>query len=358
MPAAAEADSALPSPQPDPVFALIHVHTTASDGTAEPPQIAAAAARAGVQVVILTDHNQISPGAGYYPGGVLILAGEEITPRYDHLLVLGLEQSLGPLSDGDRCRRIREMGGWAALAHPLDSELSLSGDSHSYAALDYSHLDCDGLELWNVLSAFKRGLHSPWLALARMIMPRTFLAGPHPLVLALWDAVGRRRPWPALGGADAHAFATGQRWLPFKVYSYRRHMGLVTTGLWLSRPLSGDPAADGALVLQALARGHCFAALGPARGFRCRLLRPGGRALWPGSQVPWHRQLRLEAELPAPGRVRLLCNGREVAQGRGRRFSWPLDQPGVWRLEARRLRPPAGWRPWIYCNPFYLRDKP
>ncbi len=357
MPAAAEEAAALPSPQPPPVFALIHVHTTLSDGTADPPFIAARAARAGVEVVILTDHNRLSPGEGIYPGGVLVIAGQEVTPRYDHLLVLGLDQNLGPIQDEDRCRRIRRLGGWAALAHPLDSGLTLSQDSHSYAALDYRRLDHQGLELWNVLSAFKRGLHSPWLALARMIMPRSFLAGPHPLVLALWDTVGRRRPWPALGGADAHAFATGHKWLPFKVYSYRRHMGLVTTGLWLSRPFRGDFNHDRNLVLQALARGHCFVALGPARGFRCRLLRPSGPALWPGSRLPWQAGLVLEVKLPARGRVRLLCQGREVARGKGRRFSWPLEQPGVWRVEARRLRPPAGWRPWIYCNPFYLRGE-
>ncbi len=356
MPAAAGEAPPLPSPQPPPVFALIHVHTTSSDGTADPPYIAARAARAGVKVVILTDHNRLSPGEGIYPGGVLVIAGQEVTPRYDHLLVLGLDQGLGPIHDQRRCRRIRRMGGWTALAHPLDSGLALSPDSHSYAALDYGRLDQEGLELWNVLSAFKRDLESPWLALARMVMPRSFLAGPHPLVLALWDAVGRRRPWPALGGADAHAFATGRRWLPFRVYSYRRHMGLVTTGLWLSRPLKGDFTHDRDLVLQALAQGRCFLALGSARGFRCRLIGTGGRALWPGSQLPWQAGLELEVELPARGRVRLLCNGREAARGKGRRFTWPLERPGVWRVETRRLRPPAGWRPWIYCNPFYLRE--
>jgi hypothetical protein len=340
---------------------LIHVHTRASDGSAEPREIAAEAARAGVEAVILTDHDRISPGAGWQDG-VLVVPGQEVTPRHNHLLALGLDQSLpkfrGDGVNGDPARSlalIQKLGGWAALAHPLDSAIPSAARSRSFVTLDFSAIDCPGLELWNAMSAFKRDMNGFGSFLARVLMPTSFLAGPEPVLLALWDAVGRRRRWVAFAGADAHAFSVGKRWLPLKVFSYRRHMRLLLTGLWLGRPFSGDFQTDQALVLEALTQGRCFASLGRARGFSCRLRGPAGSFL-PGAELAFSPGGVMEVELPARGEVRLIHNGRLAQKARGRRFAWPLDQPGVWRVEARRWRAPAGWRPWIYCNPFYLRE--
>lgn len=344
------------------VFALIHVHTTASDGSAGPGHIARAAARAGVEVVMLSDHDQISPGAGYQ-AGTLIIAGQEVTPRHNHLLAFGLDHVLPKLrgdgQNGDPAATAAlatKRGGWTVLAHPLDGAMPALASSRSFVSLDFSQLPYPGLELWNVMSAFKDGIDRKYQGFCRVLMPRTFMARPHPTLLALWDTMGRRRPWPALGGADAHAFPSKRRWLPWRIYSYRRHMKLVTTGLWLKKPLSGQAQADQDLVLEALAAGRCFMSLGPGRGFSCQLQAPDGTTLLPGQEIEFAPNLVLEARLPARGRIKALCGGRVMHTVRGRRLSLPLTRPGVWRLEVDRLRPPAGWRPWIYCNPFYLRQ--
>lgn len=338
------------------------MHTTASDGRATPAQIARLAARAGVKVVLLTDHDRLSPGGGWL-GGVLLIAGQELSPRHNHLLAAGLSRPLpkqrGDGVHGDPARSLAQAaarGAWAALAHPLDPAMPLLANSRAFVTLDFRHLEAPGLELWNAMSAFKQDLDRPLMALARLFMPRTYLAGPHPLLLALWDTLGRHRPWAAFAGADAHAFGTGRPWLPLKIFSYRRHMRLITTGLWLEGDLSGQVQADQALVLEALARGRCYLALGRARGFECRLRAPGGVEALPGGERPFAPGLCLWARLPARGRLSLLHNGRLVQERPGREFSWPLTAPGVWRVVARRWRPPAGWRPWIYCNPFYLRE--
>ncbi len=344
------------------VFALIHVHTRASDGSADPPEIARLAARAGVGVVILTDHDKISPGGGWQ-NGVLMVPGQEVTPRHNHLLALGLDQNLpkfrGDGFSGDPARSfaiIKKLGGWAALAHPLDSAIASAKRSRSFVTLDFSALDCPGLELWNAMSAFKRNMGGITSFFKRLAMPATYLTGPHPTLLALWDTVGRTRRWVAFAGADAHAFSVGKRWLPVRVYSYRRHMRLLLTGLWLNRPFSGDAQADQALVLETLAAGRCFASLGRAKGFTCKINGPQGELL-PGVETGFFPDMEMQTELPGWGKARLIHNGRVVREAKGRRFAWPLDAPGVWRLEAKRWRPPAGWRPWIYCNPFYLREQ-
>lgn len=341
-------------------FALIHVHTRASDGSAEPDEIARQATRAGVEIVVLTDHDRLSPGSGWREGALLV-PGQEVTPRHNHMLALGLEQSLPKLRgdgiNGDPARSlalVKELGGWAALAHPLDSAVASAQRSRSFVTLDFSALDCPGLELWNAMSAFKRNMSGITSFFKRLIMPTAYLAGPNPILLALWDTVGRTRRWVAFAGADAHAFSIGKRWLPVRVYSYRRHMRLLLTGLWLSRGFSGDAQEDSALVLEALAAGRCFASLGKSRGFACWVSGPDGD-LMPGVETSYERRMVIHAELPRKGCLRLIRNGRIELEVKGRSLTWPLDKSGVWRVEARRRRPPAGWRPWIYCNPFYLR---
>lgn len=342
------------------------MHTTASDGRADTAEIARVAQRAGVEVVALTDHDKLSPQPGWH-GSTLVLGGLEVTPRRNHILALGLAKAPTPLwgnipgeeHNGDPAaslRAIEQGGGWSALAHPLDPPLTGSLEPRSFACTDFSALGSNGLELLNAISAFKRGVTTTASGLRMLLMPRTYLPGPHPTLLALWDAVGRSRRWVAIGGADAHAFPSGRRWLPMSVYSYRRHMRLVTTGLWLSRPFTGGLAHDQTLVVNALTRGRCFVALGPARGFTCFLHdQEGGRWL-PGKRLVWRPGLSLTVRLPARGMIRLLRNGRLEYQLREREIDLDIPQPGVWRVEARRRRPPNGDRPWIYCNPFYLRQ--
>jgi len=345
------------------VTALIHVHTTLSDGRASVEEVARTAAASGVEVVVLTDHDRSLAGPRWVEG-VLLVAGSEASPRHNHLILVGggRPPARPPEEDpeGDMAAelaRARAAGAWTALAHPLDPALPLVSSSRSFVALDLAAgVEADGLELWNAMSAFKRGLDSPWLGLGRVLMPGRYLAGPDPVVLALWDTVGRRRCWPAFAGADAHGFSSGRAWLPVRIYSYRRHMRLLTTGLWLERPFTGRAEADQELVISALRAGRAYCVLGRARGFTCRLRGPEGRVWLPGAELAYRPGLEVEVELPARGWARLVCHGRPVVQGWGRRFRWPVEGPGVWRLEVFRRRWPGGLRPWIYCNPFYLRE--
>ena len=56
----------------------LHVHTSYSDGTGLHSDVAEAAAQAGLDFVIVTDHNVWVDGMDDYYGDVLVLVGEEI----------------------------------------------------------------------------------------------------------------------------------------------------------------------------------------------------------------------------------------------------------------------------------------
>ena len=85
----------------------LHMHTTYSDGHASHSDIARSALRAGIDVVIVTDHNVYVEGPeGYYTEDerrVLLLVGEEIhdqqrVPQKSHLLVFGAGRELATLA--------------------------------------------------------------------------------------------------------------------------------------------------------------------------------------------------------------------------------------------------------------------
>src|ERR671913_443690 len=77
-----------------------HVHSTTSDGTGSLDEIAAAAARAGLKFVIITDHGDGTrvPEPPQYRSGVLCIEAVEVNTTGGHLVVLGARPSPYPLA--------------------------------------------------------------------------------------------------------------------------------------------------------------------------------------------------------------------------------------------------------------------
>ncbi len=75
---------------------VIHLHSIHSDGTGTVAQIARAARRNHVDVVLLTDHDTLEArrqGEEGWHDSVLVLVGEEVSPRRrDHYLAFGIEE--------------------------------------------------------------------------------------------------------------------------------------------------------------------------------------------------------------------------------------------------------------------------
>src|SRR5512136_740489 len=85
----------------------LHMHTFFSDGHGTHADIAQAALRAGLDAVIVTDHNVwVNGPENYYRAGdqrVLMMVGEEIhdttrDPQKNHLLVFGAGRELAPFA--------------------------------------------------------------------------------------------------------------------------------------------------------------------------------------------------------------------------------------------------------------------
>ena len=344
---------------------VIHCHSVLSDGMGTVPHILRAAARAGLDYLILTDHDTLaarepgdaSPGQGYQ-GGLLFLVGSEVSPPVNHYLALGAAVSPPNTEPLQKViDEVRDTGGLGFVAHPHDRGNRL------LKVADYPWKDRDvqgytGLEVWNFFSQLLGAAVGVWGVLGAIFAPYRLVSRPQPETLALWDQLGRERAVPALGGVDAHGITPGLLRLPLVVTNYRLMLKTVWTHALLDRPVSGDWREDGRALLEAVGRGRSYLSSpgGPAsRGFRLWAEGPEG-ALQMGDEGrisggPY----QLCLTLPARADVRLVWNGNTAAQRSGvRSWNFTVKEPGVYRVEVYR-RSLAGTRLWILSNAVYLR---
>jgi hypothetical protein len=320
-----------------------HVHTTRSDGRGGLAEVVQAAKAAGLQFVVVTDHNVLTPEEQGWRDGVLVLQATEVSTAFGHVVALGVPRALLPAErDGDPLGAIAALGGEAILAHPLHPRRPFTG---------WGRGPWRGLEIvsndtaWGEIVAGRQ-----W---ARVVAAAAALPfdGAR-AVLALQDdttderrrfddelrgarAAGRRRPARVLlCSADAHGWPSYEA--AFSAFS-----------MHLPVAVSGDAAADARAVAAALTDGSAacvFDGVAPASGVR--LVAVEGRGL----------ELHLDAPDLRPARFTLLRDGVPIAErtpaaaAGAAVIPFGCDggrcPPGDYRVEAR-------WdgRPWIFTNP-------
>jgi predicted metal-dependent phosphoesterase TrpH len=101
----------------------LHIHTTMSDGTATPGQVAGVLAWSGLEVAAVTDHNTVEGAlrvrealAGLGPE---IIVGTEVTSADGHVLALFVDRDVPRgLTARETVEIIHDLGGLAIAAHP------------------------------------------------------------------------------------------------------------------------------------------------------------------------------------------------------------------------------------------------
>ncbi|MCX7852811.1 MAG: CehA/McbA family metallohydrolase [Anaerolineae bacterium] len=340
----------------------LHMHTTASDGTGRPEELIAAARRAGLDFIIITDHNFLPDlAAEGWRDGVLTLFGSEINddnlvPEANHCLTLGVAEDMTPFAPDPQglIDAVRARGGLTFFAHPIEKASRLIPQTYPWTAWDVEGFT--GIELWNFMSEFRPHVTSKLKALLVGYLPWWFSQGPEPETLAKWDELLQSRPTVAIGGSDAHAqtYRLGpfrRRFLPYD-YCFRA----VNTHILTTTPFRRQVEHDRELVYEALAAGRCWIGYdmaGSTRGFRFTAA-VDGRVFGMGSVLPAGRAATFQVTLPAPAHIRLIRAGRGVvAEGLGRSLTHTTAEPGAYRVEAwKRWRGrPRGW---VFSNPIYL----
>jgi len=150
----------------------LQLHSDLGDGLASPEEILDAAERASLDVISLTDHDDIRGSfvmrdlAARRNSRVEIVTGIEVTTRSGHLLALWVEDEIpmfGALAA--TVAQIHEMGGLAIVPHPL-SYLTFSIGEGALRTLQRARPECrvDGIELRNPSYAGRvRSRRAAWL---------------------------------------------------------------------------------------------------------------------------------------------------------------------------------------------------
>ncbi len=344
---------------------LIHLHSEYSfDGRAPVAEIMAAANASGTDFLLLTDHGTLqarSDGWEGWHGGTLLIVGEEIAPRFNHLLAFQLPGSIISSEDPPECLppqayldRIRARGGISFLAHPDHEGCPLFHVKH-YPWIDWTVTGYTGIGVWDFMTDWQNSLTGYLRAALSYTWPALFLRGPSPKTLERWDRLSQERRVVGIGELDNHDTASRLWRFKLSVFPFARVFRLIRTHILTTGPLSGNSSSDIAAVLDALKNGRAYVALDHYRnssGFSL-LLAENGRSATMGDEFILHHSAALTASVPHKARLRLIRNGALVHQTTGTKMTLALREPGIYRIEAD-LNVFGRYRPWIYSNPIHV----
>ncbi len=326
-----------------------HLHTTASDGRATPEEIARHAREAGLQFVIITDHNQDAPPAPAWVEGVLVLHGTEVSTRFGHVVALGLPR---PLTDEERDQdpvgAITRLRGYTFLAHPEQKKNPWRdwGNAHQTT----------GLELYSADSMFRTAQQHPFTSLLPALS--SYLGNPvHALLSVVRGqpeltmrllSLSAGAPKAAVCAHDAHGYPPYDT--EFQTLSM--YVPPASAGALLPE----DPRAAATKILEDLGQGRAwcaFHALGDGDGFRIDgLSEDRGARVGEVLRVVLPRSTPPEIQVRAWGPATVLEDGRSIR----------IDGPGAVQIEVWARVPGMyfedGWKPWLVPSPIVAAAAP
>lgn len=224
----------------------LQLHSDLGDGLAPPEAILDAAERVGLDVIALTDHDDIRGAfllrdiAARRSSRIEIVPGVEVTTRSGHLLALWVEEEIpmfAPLAA--TVSLIHRVGGIAIVPHPLSYLTFSVGERalRSLAAAADPSVHVDGIETRNPSYAGRvRGARAAWLNAHHLHVAETGSSDAHHahLVGTAWtdfpggDAAALRRAI-----AERTTRPEGRHW------TLREHLDGVARQQW--RSMVRDP---------------------------------------------------------------------------------------------------------------------
>jgi len=336
------------------VSGAYHIHSTRSDGAADKDAIAAAASRAGLAFIILTDHGDgmRTPDPPAYLHGVLCLDAVEISTSGGHYVALDMRPAPYPLGGEPSAvvEDVKRLGGFGIVAHPDSPRSQLAWkdwdapfDGIEWLSADSEWRDESRARIGQVLFDY---LVRPAPALASLL-DRPIATFAH------WDDVIQRRRVVALAGVDAHGgIGRGmeeggkRRSALGTVPSYEASFRTFTTRAILERPFSGDAAVDARELLAAVRTGRVFTLIDA-------IAAPGFLDVESDPPGAW-----LDYGIGDGAELVMVRNGRELPllrAGASGRYQLTKEEMGIVRFEARvPYAPGKPAVPWIVSNAIYF----
>jgi len=340
------------------VAGAYHIHSNRSDGAADKEAIAAAAARAGLTFIILTDHGDGTRQADppVYLHGVLCLDAVEISTNGGHYVAIDMQPAPYPLGGepGAVVEDVRRLGGFGIVAHPDSPRPQLAWsdwdapfDGIEWLSEDSEWRDESRLRLTGALFQY---FLRPGPALASLL--------DRPVAtLARWDALTANRRIVGLAGIDAHGGIGrgleegGKRRAAFgHVPSYEASFRTFTTRAILDQPFAGDAAMDARALVTSIRNGRVFTVIDA-------LAEPG----FVDVERDAGGQYGVDYAVPDGSELIMVKNGHDsspLQEGPTGRYRLSAEDTNftVVRFEVRvPYAPGTPPVPWLVTNPTYFR---
>jgi predicted metal-dependent phosphoesterase TrpH len=340
-----------------------HVHSAYSpDSEASLDFIIKVANKAGLDFVMITDHNNQDGRAlyekGAYPPRPLLLFGIEHS-RYDataeknltgHLISFGTDETPpGGLTNQALIDWVHEHGGYVVLAHPFSARTPWR---------DWDIRGIDGMEVYNF--AHELFETNKFKLMVRSVRPpKAFLRASQKGIekeLKTWSGLfAAQGGVAAFGAGDAHLH---WEWGAIRPESFSLYMQSATMYVWAE-------ALEREKIETALGEGRCFLAF-EAHGFVSGFLfaaKQDQNLFLPGSKLTFERQQPITFRIQVGGqsprdsprsnvRIRLKRNGKLIRAEKGTALDVPAPGPGVYHAEIYR-----GNNLWILASPIEILEK-
>lgn len=345
---------------------VIHLHSAFSyDGHAPMASILKDAREAGLSFLLLTDHDHLRAKQEGWEGwhdGVLLVVGQEVSPRFNHYLAFDITDPI-TYSDDPQGRhpqayidRINAQGGFGMIAHP-DHEGTEAFHVKQYCWNDWNVHDYAGISVWDFMTDWQKSLTGYLRGLQSFLFPAYFLRGPTKITLERWDALNQIRKTVGIGELDNHASIKKLLGLSFVAFPFRKAFRFIRTHIITQDPFNGQIEHDKQLIFKSLIFGRCYFALEYFRSAEnfSFFVEQNGHTYTMGDSLKIAPETQLIASFPSIAQVKLIRNGTQQLATKTNRLVVPIEVPGVYRVEAW-LRTKGKTRPWIFSNPIFVQE--
>lgn len=334
----------------------IHVHSTHSDGTGDVAEIMKGANEAGLDFVILTDHDSTAAqdaGEEKWHDSSLLICGAEISPEKNHYLAVGdgkLKQAktLKQKSPQEVIDAVAKQGFLGFISHPNHGgNQRFSVPAKPWEAWDATGFT--GMGLWDLRTDWQSKVDAEKSNPNLFDQFTRYLSGPNPETLARWDAANQTRRVVGIGELDNHKDKLEVDGRTFDIFPYDTAFKTVTNHLQLPEPLKKDAAGARKQILEALAEGRIYISFDwwndPAE-FVFEIDEEDQTAAM-GGELALIERAELAVTLSGPAHLIVKRNGKPIHEApEADEALLDITEPGVYRVEAYQNN-----LPWILSNP-------
>lgn len=331
----------------------IHIHSVYSDGTGDIESISKAAKNAGLDWIIVTDHNSFEIEEGIY-NGVYVIKGEEISPKDEnHYLALGINKYIQPnVNAKHNIEAVKLNGGFGFAAHADESDYRRN--SHQPIKWTNKNITPDGVEIWNWFSEWADNLNDRnifSLAYA-YLFKHNLVKEANATTIKWWDKLNNTsdKIIPAIGGIDAHALKIKGYVIPVTIFPYQDMFKTIVNVISSNKPFAKDYETRKTQILEAIKTGrNLIINRVVSKEIPIFKISNKNQTVTNGESISLDNETLLNVQTKKKGSIKIFHNGKEIKSVISNSIKMLLNEVGKYRVEIK-----FGKRGFAYSNPIIV----